>query len=324
MRRPAGTLLAKIIRLPRAAASPECLMNQESGEINFTASSPISLCEESDRDKAGKEYWDQLYAPDRTLGAINPRDTSLRNYIACQFHSYFKRTLPSMNAKELLEVGCGGSQYLPYFAKEFGLHVTGLDYSEPGCASAAGLLTREGVPGRIVCADFFDPPRSLCGKFDVVVSFGVVEHFTDTPDCVAAIANFLKPGGLILTFVPNMTGVMGSLQKAFDRRLFNKHVPLNRELLRCAHERAGLLVQECDYFIFNNFFMIGLQPASGSSTGRYLKAFFLRCLHYFSGAIWTLERVFHRFPPIGFTSPYVVCAARTNGSQEDTGHGQKM
>jgi 2-polyprenyl-3-methyl-5-hydroxy-6-metoxy-1,4-benzoquinol methylase len=322
--RPPGTLLAKVIRLPRTAASSQRSLKQESEEINFMAPSPISPREASDRDKAGKEYWDQLHAPDRTLGAINPRDTSLRNYIACQFHSYFEKTLSSMNAKEVLEVGCGGSEYLPYFAKEFGLHVTGMDYSEPGCASAARLLTREGIAGTIVCADFFDPPRSLCGKFDVVVSFGVVEHFRDTPDCIAAIANFVKPGGLVLTFVPNMTGVMGSLQKAIDRQLFNKHVPLNRELLRRAHELAGLIVQECDYFIFNNFFILGVQPTFGSPTGRYLKALLLRCLHYFSGAIWTLERVFHRFPPIGFTSPYIVCAARTSGSQEETGHGQKM
>ena len=231
-----------------------------------------------------------------------------------------------MNVKELLEVGCGGSQYLAYFAKEFGLHVTGLDYSEPGCASAARLLTREGVSGRIVCADFFDPPRSLCGKFDVVVSFGVVEHFTDTTACMpAAIANFVKPGGLGSDFrSEHDRGDGGSLQKALDRQLFNKHVPLNRALLRRAHERAGLLVQACDYFISNNFFVLALQPTSRSSIGRYLKAFLLRCLHYVSGAIWTLERVFRRFPPMGFTSPYIVCVARTSGLQEDSGRGQEM
>ena len=57
---PPNTLLAKIIRLPRAAALSEYLTNdQESGGINFTAPSPIGLANCPDRDKAGKEYWDR-------------------------------------------------------------------------------------------------------------------------------------------------------------------------------------------------------------------------------------------------------------------------
>jgi 2-polyprenyl-3-methyl-5-hydroxy-6-metoxy-1,4-benzoquinol methylase len=272
----------------------------------------------SGQDKAGTRYWDQLYTTDRKVRAIDPHDTSLRNYVACQFHRYFVRHLSAMESKQLLEVGCGGSQYLPYFAKEFGLQVTGLDYSEPGCKSAARLLATEGITGNIVCANMFEPPPSLRRKFDVVVSMGVVEHFVDTPACIAAISNLVKPGGLVLTFTPNMYGFMGTLQKLFDRELFDKHVPLSRELLRRAHEKAGLSVLECDYFLSNNFFVVGLPPRLQSSIGEKVKKLLMRCLHYISGAVWMLETSFHTFRPSKMMSPYIVCAARTSPVLEST------
>jgi 2-polyprenyl-3-methyl-5-hydroxy-6-metoxy-1,4-benzoquinol methylase len=284
----------------------------------------ISVSATSDRDKAGKEYWDQLYVPERRPEAINPRDTSLRNYIARRFHRFFEKNLSAMKDKELLEVGCGGSQYLPYFSKEFGLHVTGLDYSELGCEAAERVLAAEGVAGEIVCANFFDAPQSLAGKFDVVVSMGVVEHFVDTAACIAAIAKLVKPGGVILTTIPNMRGLTGALQKAFDRDLFNKHVPLNREMLLRAHEQAGLIVEECDYFVFNNFFVIAIQPDHPGSFMRRMKVFLARCLHYVSGAIWVFETAFHNVPPIRFVSPFIVCVARTNASPQDVEQDAKI
>jgi 2-polyprenyl-3-methyl-5-hydroxy-6-metoxy-1,4-benzoquinol methylase len=274
----------------------------------------ISVGEISDRDKAGKEYWDRVYVPGRRAEAINPRDTSLRNYIARRFHRFFEENISTMRGEELLEVGCGGSQYLPYFSREFGLHVTGLDYSEPGCAAAERVLAAEGVDGEIVRADFFSAPQKLTGKFDVVVSMGVVEHFADTAKSIAAIAKLVKPGGLVLTTIPNMCGLTGALQKAFDRDVFEKHVPLDREMLRRAHEEAGLIVQECNYFIFNNFFVIAIQPVHRNPLSRLIKVLLTRCLHYLSGAIWAFETAFGSLPPIRFVSPFIVCVARTSGS----------
>jgi hypothetical protein len=38
------------------------------------------------------------------------------------------------------------------------------------------ILSKEGVRGEIVCADFFSPPGSMLEVFDVVISFGVLEQ----------------------------------------------------------------------------------------------------------------------------------------------------
>lgn len=275
-----------------------------------TVSTSTDFAEASNHDKAGKSYWDQTYRPEYAPRAVDPHNTSLKNFVERQFHRYFLKTLRSMEGKELLEVGCGGSRYLPYFSKEFGLRVSGLDYSERGCASASRILTKEGVSGEIVCANFFEPPEFLFERFDVVVSFGVVEHFDDTTNCLAAIARFVKQGGLVLTFIPNMVGLVGHLQRVADRRVFYKHVLLDKVILREAHEQAGLFVQECEYFMFNNFFVINMNEIARHSAEWYLKAPLIRGLKYVSGAIWAVETLFHPFRPNRFMAPFIACAAR--------------
>jgi 2-polyprenyl-3-methyl-5-hydroxy-6-metoxy-1,4-benzoquinol methylase len=277
-------------------------------------SAEIDPAASSNHDKAGKSYWDLNYSPEYAPPAVDPRDPGLRNFVERQFHDYFRKTLSSLNGGALLEIGCGGSRYLPYFSKEFGIHVSGIDYSEAGCASASRILAREGVPGQIVCADFFDPPPSLFERFDVVVSMGVVEHFADTAGCLRAVTRFVKPEGLVLTFVPKMVGLIGSLQKFLDRQLFDKHVPLDKELLRQAHEQANLVVEDCDYFLFNHFFVVGMNQVAAGTFEWYLKASLLKSLHCLSGAIWALETAFHPFRPGRFMSPFIACTARKRKS----------
>ena len=77
----------------------------------------------------------------------------------------------------------------------------------------------------------FDPPDDMKGQYDLVMSFGVVEHFKDTTACLKACAAFVKPGGQMFTMIPNMTGLVGSLQKIIDRNVYDIHVPLSCKML---------------------------------------------------------------------------------------------
>jgi 2-polyprenyl-3-methyl-5-hydroxy-6-metoxy-1,4-benzoquinol methylase len=293
-------------------------MNRQTTESQDSAASPIDFPGASNDDKAGKSYWDLTYSPEYAPPAVDPHDTRLKNFVDRQFHHYLQETLSSMKGGKLLEIGCGGSRYLPYFSKEFGLNVSGLDYSSEGCASASRVLTREGISGQIICADFFDPPQSLYEKFDVVVSFGVVEHFADTKACLAAIARFVKSGGLVLTFIPNMVGLVGQLQKIIDRKVFEKHVPLDKESLQQAHKQAKLVIENCDYFLFNHFFVVTMNQIARDSFEWYSKTVVLNALHYVSGAIWALETAFHPFRPGRFVSPFIACTARKGKSARST------
>jgi 2-polyprenyl-3-methyl-5-hydroxy-6-metoxy-1,4-benzoquinol methylase len=264
-------------------------------------------------DKAGKKYWDDAWNEAAIPGAWNPQKGGLNNYVQKRFDEYFKRifkALGSVRGKKLLEVGCANSASLPYFAREFGFEVTGIDYSEIGCEGARNVLKRECIKGTIYCEDFFAPSKNLIGQFDVVVSFGVVEHFQDTAGCIAALSILLKPGGIMITAVPNMTGTIGYFLKILNPCLLEMHVQLDKNSLSKAHNDAGLKVLECDYFISTNYGICNLAGLPTTTISWHIKKIIIAALARFSMATWILESRVGAFKAARTMSAYINCLAR--------------
>jgi 2-polyprenyl-3-methyl-5-hydroxy-6-metoxy-1,4-benzoquinol methylase len=258
-------------------------------------------------DKAGKQYWDSVWKASDIPEGIKPQQRGLPNYINYHFHEYFCRLFSAMNTQgeKVLEIGCGRSAWLPYFSKEFGFKVYGIDYSEIGCEHAIQLLSNEGVVGEIVCADFFSPPESMIGVFDVAISFGVVEHFQNTAECIRAFSSFLKPGGLLITNIPNLCGLNGFIQKLINRPVFDIHVPLDKQSLVRVHQMNGLRVISCNYFLFMNLGVLNFENLQNASL--YAVAVRLRSL--INIMTWVLEDTIPVLLPNRWSSPYINCAA---------------
>lgn len=263
-------------------------------------------------DKAGQKYWNDSWASSDIPEAVNPYDMRLRNYINRRFHQAFLKLFDKSetSSMRLLEIGCAKSAWLPYFAKEFGFSVCGLDYSPIGCRMAEKVLQVNGVEAEVVCADFFAPPENMLGSFDVVVSFGVVEHFDDTAACLRAVSALLKPGGILITNIPNMVGWIGAIQKAVNKPVYDIHQLLDPPMLREAHKLAGLEVRECDYFISTSFGVNNLAGMSTSNVSGFLKKVCLGVLARASMLVWAIEERVGDFPPRKFASPYINCIAR--------------
>jgi 2-polyprenyl-3-methyl-5-hydroxy-6-metoxy-1,4-benzoquinol methylase len=259
-------------------------------------------------DKAGKAYWDHNWENREIPTAIDPRAKSLDNYANRTFHECFHKTFSSVDTsrQRLLEIGCAGSAWLPYFAKEFGFEVRGIDYSELGCRQAAQVLENEGVEGEIVCADFFSPPEFMLGDFDVVWSRGVLEHFEDTAACASAFSRFLRPGGLMITIIPNLSGVLGLIQRMINRPVFDMHVPLARSDLKEAHRSSSLEIISCAYFHFADLNVINIENWRGTPFYRVGT----RLRSWITKAMWMAERTIPLLRPNRWTSPYIVCVAR--------------
>ncbi len=257
-------------------------------------------------EKVGKEYWERVWQPAELPRPVQPQLDTLRNHSYHEFHRVFSRLIPALPGARLIEFGCAQSIWLSYFAKHGGMRVTGIDYAPRGCEKAAAVLARDGVDGEIVQADFMDPPHRLLGAFDIGISFGVAEHFEDTAECLAAFRRFLKPGGILVTVIPNMAGLTGQMQRWLDREIFDIHVVLDAPALAAAHRRAGLDPVQCDYVVCSNFGMVTLGPR------RALAKRLLRlALMSVSFALWIIDRSVIRLPATRFLSPYIVCAART-------------
>lgn len=262
-------------------------------------------------DKAGSEYWNNAWKGSAVPRPIDPADPGLYNWVNRRFHREFRRLFSeSPKSLRLLELGCAQSRWLPYFAKEFGFSVAGLDYSPIGCEMARAVLARSRVAGEIVCADFFSPPDAMRGAFDIVVSFGVAEHFDDTAACIGAFAAFLKPGGVMFTNIPNMCGLIGFLQRVLNRPVYDIHQILDREALRRAHESAGLNVESCEYFIFNNFGVCSLNGIRPDGVSWLLKKSLMGILGRVSMLTGFVEDRTLDLRPGRFASANVNCIAR--------------
>jgi len=262
-------------------------------------------------DKAGKDVWDALWEHFDLPDPIDPHTESLGNLFNRRMHLLFQRIFAgsTTQGKSLLEVGCGRSAWLPYFHTEFGFSITGIDYSDTGCSQERHILANSGVPGDIVCADVFSPPSRLLESQDVVWSLGVIEHFEETAECVKACAALLKPGGTIITLIPNLTGLPGALQRVLDRSIYDLHVPLRAEELQRAHKAAGLSPVECRYFLSSGFGVLRAGAGDDLTPGQRHKRRAIRLLEGASMSLWWLENRTRPLPSRRILAPFIYCVA---------------
>jgi hypothetical protein len=123
---------------------------------------------------------------------------------------------------------------------------------------------------------------------------------------VRASAAFLKPGGVMITVIPNMAGLVGGMQKIADRAVYDVHVPLDAPALRRAHETAGLSIVRAGYFMFVNNNVVTTHRIKS----RFWHQAFRRLLSLTTKPFWILERIGVKFPPNRLTSPYIIVVAR--------------
>jgi SAM-dependent methyltransferase len=199
--------------------------------------------------KTEQTYWDDVWKSQEAL----PPPPALSGYhgaINRQIRDVMVRSARALHPspERVIEIGCGNSTWLPLLGRE--LHVReadGIDYSAEGCRRARAILVRDGTNGTIYEADLFDPPDSLLHRYDLAVSFGVVEHFAETAQCLRAIGRFVRIGGMVATFVPNFAGWIGKVQEWLDPEVYGMHVPLNASLLAAALRAAEMEELESGY-----------------------------------------------------------------------------
>jgi len=191
---------------------------------------------------ASQAFWERNWAIKKRPGQYNPR-----NYSHRRFDAFFRRHLQGAAGRTMLEVGCAQSSWLPYFHLAYGCRVTGMDYSPTGCRMSRQLLDEAGVPGEVLERDLFADNGDLEGTFDFLFSLGFIEHFEDTVGTLARMRRFLKPGGTILTIVPNFPGWLGVLQKMVHPEVYGMHILLDLPDLERVHRDAGFTTVEAGY-----------------------------------------------------------------------------
>lgn len=113
--------------------------------------------------------------------------------------------------KTLLEIGCGGGDFLTQAALR-GLKTVGVEYSSHACSSARSQLTgyeSEIIQGEILSLD----KAENYGRFDFVVFCDVLEHVRDPKVFLKIVHKILKPEGKILCIVPSLDSASAKFLK---------------------------------------------------------------------------------------------------------------
>ena len=143
-----------------------------------------------------KEYWESYY-----------RDSPIRvetvKRIVGEYNTYWDKLIASCSRRPetIIEIGAYPGRYLACLADKYLLKPTALDYNSDvskieACFRAFGVSEYT-----LVQEDFLNyrPDR----KYDLVLSNGFAEHFTNYDEVLDRHCSYLAPGGAMLIMIPN-------------------------------------------------------------------------------------------------------------------------
>jgi 2-polyprenyl-3-methyl-5-hydroxy-6-metoxy-1,4-benzoquinol methylase len=122
--------------------------------------------------------------------------------------------LPQDKGAFILDLGCGGGEFLDFLRRSGFRELHGVDYSGEQVARCHD----RGLPFVTKVADAKAFLRTHVGQFDCVVMNDVLEHIPKA-DCIATleeVRHALKPGGALLVKVPNAANVFGLVARYLD------------------------------------------------------------------------------------------------------------
>lgn len=123
---------------------------------------------------------------------------------------------------ELFEVGCYPSTFSVFLAKRYKYRVNGIDFIPSYRERLIPDLLKQGISvGDFSEGDFlvFHPSS----QYDLVCSFGFIEHFVDTEGIIVKHIDLVKKGGILIMTCPNFLGANYLLHKYLDGENLANH-----------------------------------------------------------------------------------------------------
>lgn len=138
-----------------------------------------------------KEHWKSI------LKNYEPRRTGKD----CRFFDLFRRHLPPGSELKCLEVGCTPGRFLVAFNRNFGYSVHGVDQLQAELTEKN--LEFNGIRDhKIYESDFLE--WETREKFDVISSFGYLEHFRNPRLHIEKMVSLMRSGSYLIIEIPNL------------------------------------------------------------------------------------------------------------------------
>ena len=216
------------------------------------------------------------------------------------FSGVLSKLIAGKNIKTAIELGGFPGYYSVYFKKYHNLDITLFDhYIHRDIVNE--LLRANGLTDgdiTMIEADMFTYKPEK--QYDLVTSFGLIEHFNDTKDIIEKHLQFLKPGGVLFITLPNFKSANGWVQRRFDPENYKIHniTVMDPQLLTRTCAQLGLKEIECFY---DGKFSVWLENKAQHSA-------FARG---FVKTLWLAGKIITKIIPVESRalSPYIVLKA---------------
>lgn len=214
-----------------------------------------------------KEYWNQIHESCVLEARGHPLKEAIKALITKLFGRrclrpyadyllwdvIYKKYMPKTKGAKVLEIGSAPGQHLVRLSQTFDFVPYGIEYSDVGAELNRKLFSLHGIdPENVIHADFLSDEfhREHKGRFDIVLSAGFIEHFTDVEDIIEKHINLLNTGGYLFVSVPNMRGVNYVLQWIFSKETLSKHDSdiMRKGVFSSVFDKKELTTLFCSYY----------------------------------------------------------------------------
>lgn len=215
------------------------------------------------------------------------------------FSDIFDKYLSPDPNKSVLEIGCANSNFLCYLAKKFGYKAYGIDYSD-AIVKTTELFKFNSLPEpTLYKTDVFSWQTDQ--KFNIVCSFGFVEHFNDLNRVVAKHAELTALDGKLIITLPHFGHGQYFLHWLIDWNNLKKHNTkmMNLGSIKKTIESSGLRIEYLSYYKTFGFW------TENHNMNKFEKLINWTILK--SGKVIT--KIFGYNRPNLIFSPHIVCVA---------------
>jgi len=234
-----------------------------------------------------KNYWDHL-----PLG--NPDKVF--------FLEIIQKYIPADPSRTLLEIGCAGGGYLFALSKLLGYQPSGIDYSDQ-IKKTEELFKSQGYPiPHLIQNDFLTWESPI--KYDLVCSFGFLEHFSNPHEVFHKHVSLASPGAYIILSVPHFRRLQWLLHWIIEPQIFQNHYTgiMDKNVLRRLCIEKNLEILFLDYYLCYDFWTA--QPSN---------SIFKKAVSRLAFQSRRLIKTLARYKPNKWTSPHLLLIARMPG-----------